>query len=202
MQESQHRPGDAVPAQSNAGAVSRAELQHQAPDGRMMMSRRLARGLGWFSIGLGLAETLMPRTMARATGLDGHERLVQMYGLREIVTGVGLLLARDPTPWLWGRVAGDALDLATLGPRAIAGDDDQRRRAQVAAVAVAGVAALDVACAAAVPRAQASREVTHDYSDRSGLPQAPEAMRGAALTDFQMPQDMRIPEALRPYTLH
>jgi len=32
----------------------------------------LARGLGWFSIGLGLAEVLAPRTLTRALGLDGQ----------------------------------------------------------------------------------------------------------------------------------
>ena len=37
-----------------------------------------------------------------------------------------------------------------------------------------------------------------DYGDRSGLPRPPEAMRGAA-RDFEVPQDMRVPELLRPY---
>jgi hypothetical protein len=173
-------------------------------DGHMLPSRRLARGLGWFSIGVGLAELLAPRLVARAAGLQGREALVQAYGWREIATGVGLLFAKDPTPWLWGRVAGDALDLAALGTRAVGGDDVQRGRAVTALVAVAGATALDVACASAVPKAQATRQAQaqHDYSDRSGLPQDPECMRGAALGSFEMPDDMRIPDALRPYTLH
>jgi hypothetical protein len=183
-----------------------AQRRHDArvDEGHRLPSRRLARGLGWFSIGLGLAEVLMPRLMARATGLHGREELVQAYGWREVAVGVGLLLSRNPTPWLWGRVAGDALDLATLGTRAVSGDEVQRGRAVSALVAVAGVTALDVACATAVPRAQAVRQAqaTHDYSDRSGLPQDPECMRGAALASFEMPADMRTPEALRPYTLH
>ncbi|WP_232539900.1 hypothetical protein [Azohydromonas aeria] len=185
-------------------AETRLRLGRVPDDGHMLPSRRLARGLGWFSIGLGLAEVLAPRLMARATGLHAHESLVKAYGWREIATGVGLLFAKDPTPWLWGRVAGDALDLATLGTRAIAGDESQRRRALSAAVAVAGVTALDVACATAVPKAQAVRQAqaSHDYSDRSGLPQDPECMRGAAVGTFDMPDDMRTPEALRPYTLH
>ena len=183
-----------------------AQRRHDAAvdDGHMLPSRRLARGLGWFSIGLGLAQLLAPRLMARATGLHGHEALVKGYGWREIATGAGLLFAKDPTPWLWGRVAGDALDLATLGSRAVAGNDAQRARALSSMVAVAGVTALDVACATAVPKAQAVRQAraSHDYSDRSGLPQDPECMRGAALASFEMPADMRIPDALRPYTLH
>lgn len=183
-----------------------AQRRHDAAvdDGHMLPSRRLARGLGWFSIGLGLAEVLMPRLMGRATGLHGRDALVKAYGWREVAVGVGLLFSKNPTPWLWARVAGDALDLATLGTRAASGDDTQRTRAVSAMVAVAGVTALDVACATAVPRAQAMRQAQsqHDYSDRSGLPQDPECMRGAALSSFEMPDDMRTPEALRPYLLH
>jgi hypothetical protein len=56
-----------------------------------------------------------------------------------------------------------------------------------------------VACAVGLSsqRRQAPAPVL-DYSDRSGLPRAPEAMRGAA-RDFEVPRDMRIPEQLRPY---
>ncbi len=173
-------------------------------DGHMLPSRRLARGLGWFSIGLGLAEVLAPRLMARATGLHGREALVQAYGWREIAAGVGLLLAKNPTPWLWGRVAGDALDLTTLGSRAVSGNDVQRGRAVTALVAVAGVTALDVACASAVPKAQAVRQAqaAHDPRARRGRPPARYGRRGAALGSFEVPADMRIPDALRPYTLH
>ena len=35
--------------------------------------------------------------------------------VREIGTGIGILTSRAPSPWLWGRVAGDALDIATVG---------------------------------------------------------------------------------------
>ena len=74
----------------------------------------LAQGLGWFSIGLGLVQLASARAVANGLGLHGQERLVQAYGLREIATGLGILAARgeDRAPWLWGRVAGDALDLA------------------------------------------------------------------------------------------
>lgn len=157
----------------------------------------LARGLGWFSIGLGLAEVLAPRTLTRALGLQGHERLVQAYGLREIATGVGILAARNPAPWIWGRVGGDALDLATLAGGL---HDDNRRRANVgiAMAAVAAVGALDVYCATALSAEGEPPRPLRDYSGRSGFPREVQAMRGAA-SDFQMPADMRIPEALRPY---
>src|SRR4051794_35414074 len=73
----------------------------------------LARGLGWFSIGLGLAELLAPRKFTRALGMQGSEMLVRGYGLREIGHGM-LSLSSDKTVGLWSRVGGDALDILTL----------------------------------------------------------------------------------------
>ena len=100
----------------------------------------LATGLAFFSIGLGLYELLAPRHLTRSLGMRGQEQLVQAYGLREIATGVAILASRDPSPWLWGRVAGDALDLALL----LAAGTKRRRRVAGAAAAVAGVAVPDV----------------------------------------------------------
>ena len=158
----------------------------------------LARGLGVVSLALGLAEVVAPRALARAHGLRGSESLIRAYGMREIATGIGILGSQDPTPWIWGRVAGDALDLATLAT-GLEGDNPQQGTLGIAIAAVAGVTALDVYCAQ-----QLSREDTRplpplrDYSNRSGLPRPPEAMRGAA-RDFEVPHDFRIPEPLRPY---
>jgi hypothetical protein len=90
---------------------------------------------------LGLAEVLAPRVMAQLTGVHSPG-LLRLYGLRELACGVGILAGSGTAGWLWARVAGDALDLATL-----AGADDPGP-ALAAAAAVLGVAALDVACAA------------------------------------------------------
>ncbi|AWM88179.1 cyclase dehydrase [Microvirga sp. 17 mud 1-3] len=158
----------------------------------------MARGLGWFSLALGAAEVLGARSMARWLGMEDHERLIRAYGMREIATGIGILSQRDPTPWIWGRVAGDALDLATLG-NALRDPRAHRDRVAVAFGAVAGATVLDVACANALTGQETQpRGRAVDYSDRSGLPQPPQRMRGAA-RDFQAPRDMRIPDALRPY---
>jgi hypothetical protein len=151
----------------------------------------LAQGLGWFSIALGVAEVLAPHRVTRATGLHGHERLVSSYGVREIVTGIGLLTAKDPTPWVWGRVGGDALDLGTLAA-GVAGPE--RERSGVAFLMTLGIAALDVACALALRRPIPA--AIAGFRRRSGLPKPPGAMRGAA-SDFKVPADMGTPEALR-----
>ena len=156
----------------------------------------LARGLGWFSIGLGLTEMLMPRMLTEQMGMEGKESLLRFYGAREMAAGIGILMSDNPGPWLWGRVAGDALDLATLAT----GLDEQNPRkgnVAIALAAVAGVTALD--CISARALTNTSRPVP-DYSDRRGMPRPPEEMRGIARKDFTPPHDMRTPEALRPFT--
>jgi hypothetical protein len=159
----------------------------------------LARGLGVFSIALGLIELTAARALTRALGMEGNENLVRGYGLREIATGVGILASKDPTPWIWGRVAGDALDVATLAT-ALEGDNPRKENAMLALAAVAGATALDVYCAQALSReSPIPLPPMRDYSDRSGLPRPPQAMRGAA-RDFEVPRDFRQPEALRPWT--
>lgn len=157
---------------------------------------RAATGLGWFSIGLGMAELLFPRFFTRTLGLDRRAGLVRFYGLREIGAGIGLLAARDKAPWLWARVAGDGLDLATLAGGL--GHRRDRRNVEVAMAMVAGVAALDAYAAYAASRAGRAPALTHDYSTRSGFPAPPERMRGMA-SDFEVPEDFRTPEAMRPY---
>ena len=155
----------------------------------------LARGLGWFSIGLGLAELLAPRRFARAFNMDGEEPLVRFYGLREITAGVGILASGQPRPWMWGRVAGDALDLATLAARLQGALPSQQRNIALAIGAVAGVTAADILCAQALDVKE--KRLLRDYSDRSGFTRPAEEMRGAA-RDFQVPRDMRTWPQPRP----
>ena len=170
-----------------------------APRSRRL--NRLAAGLGWFSIGLGLVELLAPRAMARATGLAGKESLLQLYGLREVATGVAILAADDPRPGIYARVVGDALDGVTLASGLT--DDNPHRASTIASIlAVSPVVALDAMCARALSQTTQQPTRQYDYSDRSGLPLPPAEMRGAAREDFQMPPDMRTPAPLRPQQLH
>ena len=103
------------------------------------MPQPLATTLGIVSLALGAAELLAPSRTARLVGLDRRPLILRTCGARELAAGVGLLRTADPAPWLWGRVAGDALDLATVLVLARG-----RRRAAVAAALVA-ITALDVA---------------------------------------------------------
>lgn len=76
-------------------------------------------------------------------GLRDHKTLTRLMGLREIAAGIGILARRRPTGWVWGRVAGDAIDLMLLGAAAIS--SNKRGRVAAAAAAVAGVTTLDLA---------------------------------------------------------
>ena len=174
-------------------------MDQQQRINRKASAEAVAVGLGWFSIGLGAAELLFAGPLCRALGMKGHEGLLRTYGLREIATGVGILTARDKAPWLWGRVAGDALDVATLA----AATPGSREKANLAMAygAVAGAAMLDIGTAHALGKAAEKLQPTRDYSDRSGFPLGVEAARGAARKDFEAPRDMLTPQALRP-TMH
>jgi hypothetical protein len=167
---------------------------------------RVARRLGWFSITLGIAELCAPRALSRAAGINAHPAIVRLYGLREIACGIGILASRQPQRFLWARVAGDLLDIGSTAAAAKTGRTRAGRRVLAVGTALAGVAALDIHAARATAPSQTGRRNSvvrplRDYSARSGFPRAPDAMRGAALADFQMPRDMRTPEALRPYPL-
>ena len=118
---------------------------------------RLASGLGWFGIGLGLAELLAPRQLARAIGVPHqHHRLVRAMGLREIASGVGILAFPSSPAAVWGRVAGDIIDLACLGA-AFTSDRSNRGRLMTAAAAVTGATAIDVLCAQQLTRGVTTR---------------------------------------------
>lgn len=137
----------------------------------------LVRGIGLFSIGLGVAELVAPGRIARTFGLDGKENLLRAYGVREIGSGIGTL-STDPVPALWSRVGGDALDLATLALGAKRDDDRGRKNAMIGIAAVAGIAALDAFAASMMAKRGGERPPPADYSDRSGLPMGIEASRG------------------------
>jgi hypothetical protein len=174
----------------------------QSSKANRLTPEKLAKGLGWFSIALGVAELLAPRAAAQATGVRYGKNLLQAYGVREIATGIGLLTSKDPQPWLWARVAGDALDIATLATD-LGSNNLRRRNTALSLVAVMGVTALDVWAADAARRAaKVSAQPVHDYSDRVGMALSPDEMRGKARDAMQAQGDMQTPSALRPYTLH
>ena len=142
-------------------------------------SDRLARNLGWFSIGLGLAELFAASTITRALGMQGKENLVRAYGVREITSGF-MTLSVDKQAGLASRIAGDALDIATLAT-ALRPDNHKRENVALALAMVGGITLLDIiATTTSKVRHRSSRGQRRSYDDRSGFPQGVEASRGAA----------------------
>jgi hypothetical protein len=152
-------------------------------------SDRLAKALGWFSLGLGVAELIAPRRITRALGMQGMERIVRAYGAREIASGI-LCLSVEKDVGLRSRLAGDGLDVATL----LAGlrdDNPKRNNVGLALLMVTGVTLLDlVGAQATTARHARGRGKRRLYADRSGFPKGTQAAKGAA-KNFQTPPDVR-----------
>ena len=102
-----------------------------------------ARALGFLSVGLGLAGLLAPRAVGQLIGMPGRESLLRFVGARELASGAGLLTQQKATPWLWSRVAGDAMDLAFLAT-GLNPSNPTRGRTAGAILTVAAITALDV----------------------------------------------------------
>ena len=109
--------------------------------------KRLAKGLGWFSLGLGMTELLAPKFIARISGVSEQRTgMIRLFGLREIASGIGIFAQKNPAQAVWSRVAGDVLDLTSLGVACTA-PDAKRGRITIATANVLAVTALDVIAA-------------------------------------------------------
>jgi uncharacterized membrane protein len=136
--------GMAIATESGIGGMNGRELVGSKKNGE-----ELARGLGWFSIGLGLAEVVAPSGIAKVVGVRGdssNRLLIRLLGLREIAHGVAILSQNGRSAaTVWSRVFGDAIDLACLGA-AFASPNTNKGRVAFATANVLTVTALDVIC--------------------------------------------------------
>jgi uncharacterized membrane protein len=106
----------------------------------------LARGLGWFSVGLGLAEMAAPRAIAKLIGVESKDMAtgtLRMLGAREIASGFGILTRPRRAGPVWSRVVGDVIDIALLA-WAMRAKRTNTERVAAALASVLGVTALDV----------------------------------------------------------
>ena len=162
---------------------------------------RLGKALGWFSFGLGVAELIASLQITRALGMEGNEGIIRANGTREIGAGM-LCLSIDREAGLWSRVAGDAIDIATLST-GLGKDNPKRTNVAIALALVLGVTALDIAVAqATTSRHRRNVAEPRSYRDRSGYPKGIQHSRGAArdmahaLTHASVPALMH--ESARP----
>lgn len=139
----------------------------------LMNAHEISRGLGFFSIGLGLAELLAPRSLATAIGIrDNHDTLIRTLGARELASGFAILSGLRTKESVWSRVAGDAVDLGLMSA-AFTSPRTDRRKLAAGILAVAGVTAVDVLTGLALTRGPAV-DPSWRYTpatDRRGLPQ-------------------------------
>ncbi|USI73485.1 hypothetical protein [Sphingomonas morindae] len=178
---------------TNLTGIARSEgdpkIEHKGPSS-LTGADRLARALGWVSIGLGVAELVAPGRIARALGLEDKQGLIRAYGARELASAIPTLSIDKPVG-LAARIGGDALDLGTLAT-ALHKDNPKRRNAAIATALVAGITLLDLVALAGVQAAhKRGARSDRDYSDRSGLPRGAAASRGLARKDFDIPADYR-----------
>jgi hypothetical protein len=172
-----------APVQTQSGGASAQSLRYQEGQSVTGGRRRpavdtTARALGWLSIGIAAAELLMPRLVARAIGARSETGLM-LCGLRELAIGIGILESSDLSPWVWGRVAGDALDAGMLAFE-IARPGGNFLRAGVALAGISAITAADIGCALALKEREERRaREWRDYSDRSGFPLPPAQMAKA-----------------------
>jgi uncharacterized membrane protein len=145
---SRSKPRAARTGRKTRGAQPKGRQDEQQLAGlKNISAEQLARGLGWFSLGLGLAEVLAPRAIAKISGVKGNTGLIRLFGLREIASGIAIFMeGKKPAAAVWSRVAGDALDLAALG-KAFASPDSSKGRVAFATANVLAVTTLDVLCA-------------------------------------------------------
>src|SRR3954469_7865185 len=112
--------------------------------------QRLARNLGWFSIGLGATEILAPSLVARISGAPDNKwsrTVIRTYGGREIAQGIAILSSMPrPAGWMWGRVAGDVLDIGSVAVGMFAKDGNVPR-GMMAMTSLLAVTAIDQYCA-------------------------------------------------------
>lgn len=109
-------------------------------------AKKVSKGLGIFSLALGLGEVVLTRTLARASGFNQeYTPLLRAFGYRELTSGVGLLMGRRRNAWMWSRVIGDVLDGAFMAyAYAKADTQEKRKRLAISAAIVAPVIVMDV----------------------------------------------------------
>lgn len=110
----------------------------------------MATALGLFSYGLGAAQLLRTGSVNRLMGIpdDVMNRTIQQgIGIRELISGTGLLFGDHKAAWLWFRAAGDVMDLGVLG--AVLASGLSKRKHLIGSMAFIGsVFVADVVAAA------------------------------------------------------
>ena len=101
-----------------------------------------ASGIGWISLGIGIALTLMPLKSAGFLGWGNRQGLARVIGAGDLIVGMGLLLDRRRSRWMSARAFLNAV-LAMVYARVLAGETPRRARARGGLVSMAGLTVFD-----------------------------------------------------------
>lgn len=104
-----------------------------------------AKMMGLFSYALGTAQILRPGSVNRLMGVPDHNpnhAMTRLIGIREIVTGTGVLFGRNTSGWMWGRVAGDIMDVSNVAGQ-LAGRLGTRQKLIPTLLVLSAIAVLD-----------------------------------------------------------
>ena len=136
-------------------------------------TEQLARFLGWFSIGLGVAEIVAPGRLAQFIGVKNNPTMFRLMGAREIGSGIAILTQERPAGAVWSRVAGDILDLVLLSTQ-LDSHNPEREKTLTATMSVLGVTALDIFTARRL-----SRESNGGSNGSSQVRPTPQGLKSA-----------------------
>jgi hypothetical protein len=142
---------------------------------------KLAKALGWASLGLGAGMLAAPGRLNRLAGIrdEGSTRAWQrVVGARELAAFALIVIGEQRRVGLWARVAGDTKDLALLGVAASRKRESGARLAAATAGIVA-IAALDAYTAARLSGvgADSEEEAPDDLSEDPAY-EPPEPLKG------------------------
>jgi uncharacterized membrane protein len=135
-------------------ATARAHMTFGSEANRSVRPWRAAsQALGWFGVALGSAGLIAPRAIGSLIGVGHRPWTLRALGVRELLSGAGILSQPHRPAWMWSRVAGDAMGLALL-TAALRTRRRVRHRGRLALAtgAVALVTAADVLCSRQLSR--------------------------------------------------
>ena len=108
--------------------------------------RKLAKFLGAFSFGLGVAQLAVPDRVNKLIGVKDTPKtrtIQRALGVQELAAAQGIATFSPPTLVLWSRVAGDAVHLGLLANAINNGRKHDKTKLVRTVGAVAGIGLLD-----------------------------------------------------------
>ena len=122
-------------------------------------AQRLPIGIGWISLGIGLALTRAPVGTAKFLGWERRERSARLVGAADLIIGTGLLMSPRRSRWMLARATLNAV-IGAIYARALADSTPRRKRAVGGVCLMIGLTANDYLLSRRLRTAEASYNLT------------------------------------------